>query len=475
LVKRGALDERFDPYYHKQEFKDIRALFHAKGFKFIGKLIKSWNRGDGPRDGFYTDDIENGVPFLRINNLKENSIDLTDVKLITRQVHEKTLRRSKVTAGDLVFAISGTKDNLGTVSIIPEHIKEANLNSALITLQLDWHQMTKEFFCLLFSLNFVRNQIDFIGKGAAQNNLNNKEISQIQVPVADLKTQKEIVHKFNQAYELKRQKEAEAKALLESMDRYLLEKLGIELPTANEPKKVFYTRFKEVQGKRFDPKPYLPKNQELYNSLSLSKYDKVFLKDLVTQSVAGDWGIETFENGYEERLVIRATEFDNIYNLNLENHRVKYRFLNSVKLAKMDLAEGDLLIEKSGGSENQPVGRIAIITNDLAEKYNLAYSNFIHKIRVNEKVNPLYLFFFLKTVHNNKITDLMQSQTNGIRNLIMSEYFKIPVSLPSKEVQNEIAECIADLSQRAKTLEAEAKEAIETAKAEVERMILGES
>ena len=76
----------------------------------------------------------------------------------------------------------------------------------------------------------------------------------------------------------------------------------------------------------------------------------------------------------------------------------------------MDLQVGDLLIEKSGGSENQPVGRIALITTDLVQNYELAYSNFIHKIRIDTtKVSAEYLFDFLKTIHNIKITDLMQS------------------------------------------------------------------
>ena len=42
-------------------------------------------------------------------------------------------------------------------------------------------------------------------------------------------------------------------------------------------------------------------------------------------------------------------------------------------------------IEKSGGSEDQPVGRVAFIEKDMLDKCQLTFSNFIHRIRINEK------------------------------------------------------------------------------------------
>lgn len=145
-ITRGDLNtERFDPYFYNPEFVALNGQLTGKSIS-VGSLILSWNRGDGPRNGFYTDDEVNGVYFLRVNNLKEHTIDLSEVKYIHRDVHEKTLKRAQVKAGDLIFAISGTKDNLGTISVIPDFIEEANLNSALVRLDLDENRVTKDFF-----------------------------------------------------------------------------------------------------------------------------------------------------------------------------------------------------------------------------------------------------------------------------------------------------------------------------------------
>ena len=145
---------------------------------------------------------------------------------------------------------------------------------------------------------------------------------------------------------------------------------------------------------------------QLKHSLLKSCYPKLKLKDLVTNSSSGEWGKDELEeideDKYTKCLVIRATEFDNTYNLRLDNSRKKYRWIEKTKLLKMNIQKNDLLIEKSGGSEDQPVGRISILTDDILKGDQIAYSNFIHKITV-KGINPLYLYFYLKTMQNIKI------------------------------------------------------------------------
>ncbi|MFN5516249.1 MAG: restriction endonuclease subunit S [Cyanobacteriota bacterium] len=172
-----------------------------------------------------------------------------------RYVHKNNLKRAQVTAGDVVFAISGTKDNLGTVSIIPEHIAEANLNSALVILKLDWSVINKKYFCYMFDLNITRLQIDFIGKGTAQNNLNNDEISEIRIFLPNISERLKIVEFLDKSHVFKKQKEEQAQKLLESIDDYLLGELGIDLPEPEEntiQNRIFLRNFSEVSGARLD-------------------------------------------------------------------------------------------------------------------------------------------------------------------------------------------------------------------------------
>jgi restriction endonuclease S subunit len=137
----------------------------------------------------------------------------------------------------------------------------------------------------------------------------------------------------------------------------------------------------------------------------------------------------------------------------------------------MEIQAGDLLIEKSGGSPDQPVGRNAILTKDIVNTNTVCYSNFIHKIKVDDsQVMPEYVCFFLKTMYNIGFTESMQSQTNGIRNLIMNEYFGQEILLPERNKQQQIVDVILSMQDKAKQLQQEAMETLEKAKREVEEI-----
>lgn len=480
FVNRSEIEGRLDPYFYLPEFRQQIELFKQLNFKQLGDFIENWDRGDGPRDGFYTDDTSQ-IYFLRVQNLKENSIDLTDVKFIYRHIHETKLKRSQVTAGDIVFAISGTKENLGTVSIVPNHIKEANLNSALVRLGLN-AEINKEFFCLLFSLDFIRQQIDFIGKGAAQNNLNNKEISSIYIPIFSLEKQNEIVQFYNEKRKEYKNKLTQSQTLLNSISDYLLEKLGITVPKVDNSlsSRIFFVNANDIRGGRLDPFNQIGYYREFAEKLLQNKFGYKPLKDFIIHDCSGNWGndiVDNFdENIFDKYLIVRATEFDNQDNLQLNADKIKFRLLDKQKLSNLRIQENDILVEKSGGSENQPVGRVAILDTHILEKYdgNIAFSNFIHKISVDKNmIDPHFLFYYLKMLHHFKYTERMQSQTNGIRNLILKDFFDIPILNVPLETQKTIVAHIKQIRKQAKNLEQQAKDLLQQTQQEIEKMILG--
>ena len=473
LTMRGAIEGRIDAYYHKPLFTQLREKYKQKGFCHLGTIITNWNRGDGPREGFYTEDAKNGVYFLRINNLTENTIDLTEVKYINRDVHEKTLKRSQVTAGDLIFAISGTKDNLGTVAIIPSYIKEANLNSALITLQLAEGKIDKNYFCLLFDMPFIRTQIDYIGKGAAQNNLNSQEIAQIQIPLLDLAKQKEIVSLMQAAYASKRAKEAEAAALLGSIDAYLMAELGIASiagsagfqnpPNLNKP--YFLASAQELRGNRWDSAYYKEEYKELEKAINKSSYSIVFLKDILAFIESGSrpiGGISEYESGI---LSLGGEHVNDKCQIEINNPRfipLEYHQHHLNTETKLH----DILLVKDGAT----TGKIGVIEN--MEQVNQNINEHVFLMRFKEGVNSYYVLYLLATsFYQKRIKRVITGATvTGLTKQVIKE-MSIPV--PPLPHQQAIALHISELRSRAKALQAEAAAEIAAAKAQVEEMLLG--
>ena len=340
--------------------------------------------------------------------------------------------------------------------------------------------ISAEFLSIYLRSSLVVNQTKHLMTGNTLPRLQTEDIKKLPVPLVSDAIQLKVISLYKEAYSQKQQKEQQAQTLLDGIDTYLLTELGITLPEQDNRlvKRMFTVPFSEVTGSRFDPKLYDSITKGIRRAILRASFKTELLENLIVHSSAGDWGLDAtheVDENYQNCLVIRATEFDNQYNLRLENSRVKYRLINRKKLNLMDIRVNDLLIEKSGGSVDQPVGRIALLTDEMIKEHQLGYSNFIHKIRVdNFVVNPVYLFFFLKLMHNIKLTDSMQSQTNGIRNLIMSNYFNQDIVIPPIEKQNEITAHISNIRAQAKQLQQKAAQILTEAQAEIERMILGE-
>ncbi len=467
LVRKGEIEGRLDATAYRPAFNYSSAKFEIEKLSKVALI--------NPKVSFDQLDNESEISFVPMEVVDEINGTISELRF-------KKVKDSKgftrFQENDLIWAkITPCMQN--GKSAVARNLKQGfacgSTEFYIIHPKSD-NVLVDYLHILLRDERVLENAQNFFGGSAGQQRVSIAFLKNLKIPVPPIETQAKIVALFEAAYAQKRSKEAEAKAFLAGIDGYLLYVLGIILPQPTEKKKFFYTHSSKVSGGRFDPKKYTPESERLVKSLSKGKFETVVLKDLVIQSVSGDWGIDEAKEGFEERLVIRATEFDNRFNLNLDNSRVKYRFISQSKLEKMNLQVNDLLIEKSGGSEDQPVGRIAIITKELSDNHSLAFSNFIHKIRVDSnKINCEYLFDYLKTIHNIKFTDLMQSQTNGIRNLIMKEYFYILIPLPPLAAQTEIANHIAEIRSKAKRLELEAKEIVEQAKARVEKTILGEA
>ena len=501
IINHSELEGRLDSFFYinRPDFHNTIRLSKIAKIKG-GKRI--------PKDANYSD-IDTPNLYLRVTDIDESTeFNYLNFKSISDELYEK-LKRYEVFENELIISIAGTVGKTKVVKNIPDK-KRVILTENCVKI-LTNSDILPQYLNIVLQTNFLQKQIELSYIQTTIPKLGIDKILGLKIPqIPPLEIQQQIVDLYEKAYAEKQQKEAEAQRLLDSIDDYLLGELGIILPKEDElllqntdknniynldnnplvkNGRLFLTNLSEVTAKRIDPKGYDIKTKLLKSSIDnidLKKFILLPLKSFIIQSIAGNWGIDEKDEiedneEYQKCLVIRATEFDNQYNLNLDNSRVKYRLIKKSILSKIDLKENDLLIEKSGGSPDQPVGRIAIITQNIIKNNILCYSNFIHKIRVdNKKINPKYLFCFLKMMHNIRLTEAMQSQTNGIRNLIMNSYLNqniiIPISENGKidiQKQTEIANIITAIREKAKKLQLEAFDTLEIAKRNIEQMILG--
>jgi type I restriction enzyme, S subunit len=157
------------------------------------------------------------------------------------------------------------------------------------------------------------------------------------------------------------------------------------------------------------------------------------IADILSQKITGEWGDEP--HGGRSIKVLRTTNFTNEGRLNLTS--VVERAIDDLIVERKKLKYGDTIIEKSGGSPNQPVGRVVFFDMRDGQKY--LCNNFTAILRPRDDVFPKYFFYTLFYNHLKKATLRFQNKTTGILNLQLERYLQEEIPIPSLPVQKQIA------------------------------------
>lgn len=152
------------------------------------------------------------------------------------------------------------------------------------------------------------------------------------------------------------------------------------------------------------------------------------VKDYIDDSFPGEWGTEDKDgNGVK---VIRTTNFTNSGKLNLED--VVTRNIEERKVLRKQIKKYDTILERSGGTADNPVGRVVLFEED--EQY--LCNNFTQVLRF-KNIDPRFAFYSLYYFYQTSKTAIrsMGSKTTGIQNLNMGKYQEIGVPNASDEQQ----------------------------------------
>lgn len=133
--------------------------------------------------------------------------------------------------------------------------------------------------------------------------------------------------------------------------------------------------------------------------------------------------------------VIRNANFTKDFTLKFDN--IEYLDVEVKQYSSRKLQKGDLIIEKSGGSEKQPVGRAVVFDR---EEGNFSFSNFTSVLRIKDKscLYYRYLYLYLLFSYSRGDTLKMQKATTGIHNIDFKEYLNMSVPVPPLSEQQAI-------------------------------------
>jgi type I restriction enzyme S subunit len=165
------------------------------------------------------------------------------------------------------------------------------------------------------------------------------------------------------------------------------------------------------------------------------------LKNTVDGCFNGIWGSEP--DGREDLPCVRVADFDR-WRLRVRLAKPTLRTITTGERNRRMLKRGDLLLEKSGGGDLQPVGVVILYDHDV----EAVCSNFVARMPAVASCDSSYLTYLHSHLYAIRLNVRSIKQTTGIQNLDSSSYLSEPVALPPLSEQNTIVQFIDYVDRR---------------------------
>jgi len=166
----------------------------------LGCLIKNKGRdisgGATPKGAEYP---IKGVPFLRVQNVLRNFIDLNDIVFIDEKTNA-SMKRSQVKPYDVILTITGYPGNAACVTpdLLPLNMNQHSVRFSLID------KVDPFYIAAFINSEYGIAQVNQRAAGATRDALDYPSVKSILIPIIDLDSQKKIGTYFRQSAYLRR-------------------------------------------------------------------------------------------------------------------------------------------------------------------------------------------------------------------------------------------------------------------------------
>jgi type I restriction enzyme S subunit len=234
----------------KEPTVDLPKLPETWTWTTIGELETFIGSGITPRGGkeVYRDE---GIPFIRSQNVQSDGLHLEDVAYITPEMHAE-MKRTQVRPNDVLLNITGA--SIGRSTYIPEVFGEANVNQHVCIIRTGWW-IVPAYLAHFLNSRCGQDQISATESGVTREGLNYTQVRSLWIPLAPVAEQRHVATKIGEAFAIAEQIEKavkKARERAERVDRAILAKAfrGELVPQDpnDEPASVLLQRIKAQES-----------------------------------------------------------------------------------------------------------------------------------------------------------------------------------------------------------------------------------
>jgi len=463
ILQKSELEKRLDPFYYIPELLELEKKVLAKTPKKLRHYIKSIASGATPKttesEKYYTEK-ENGIPFLRVQNLSPTGIlEFDDCKYINEETHTGMLKRSQVSAGDLLVKITGV-GRMAVASVVPEGFN-GNINQHVCIIKTGSKEISETLAAFLNS-DIGEKLASRRSTGGTRPALDYPAL--LSIPIIE---DKRILQITAKAMDQKQQNEAEAEKLLAGIDEYLLKELGIILPEPPEntlENRIYKTSIRQMSSSRFDPYYHQVYFIGVEQSIKTSNFKSDILQNQLSFIESGNRPKGGATRDGEGILSLGGEHVNNYCEVEVRTAKyIPLEFHQNILSTETKL--NDILFVKDGATS----GKVGMISNDEYVGQNINEHVFL--LRPTISVNAFYLVNYL----NSRFAQILVKKLIAgatVTGITKDALKSLPIPIPPLSKQKEIADHITIIRQQARQLKEKTKEALARASREIENILL---
>lgn len=194
LRKEQKIDEQYESQIPPLLYEGFPQLPEGWEYVKLNTICKLITKGESPKwQGF--DYIDNGITFVRSENVLYGQLDISNAAKIPKEFHSK-LRRSQLKPDDVLINLVGA--SIGRCSIVPASLLEANINQAVGLIRVN-HGIVSPLYLMYLLLspqmqqNIHRKEVE-----TARPNISLIDVNELLVPICPLTEQYQITKEVQQ-------------------------------------------------------------------------------------------------------------------------------------------------------------------------------------------------------------------------------------------------------------------------------------
>jgi type I restriction enzyme, S subunit len=447
-VRRGEIAERIDPKFIAFGGHQV---IQAKNKNSLGELVVQ-EPDYGAAERAIAMSSPDDTKYIRITDYGEDGIEPNHEFVTAEFVDEKYLIEDE----DILFARSGA--TAGKTFIYTKDLGKAIFAGYCIRFRFDKEKVLPKYVYFYTKTNRYAAWVNSMQRAAGQPNINKEEYKSFVIPLPELGIQRSLVADMESARLARQEKLGQADELLQGIDGFVLEQLGIKLPK-EENTPFFAIRFNAVQDGRVDPHFHHPSFVNLIEVIKTVPYKE--LGQLVRFS-SEVWS--------PEKETAETFKYIEISGVDIQTGNVtatETLVSEAASRARMVTRNGDILISLTRPHR----GAIAQIDQSLDGCIASTGFSIIREITV-EKITKDYLWSVLR--NQVSLRQMFQRSSGGNYPAITeNELEKILIPISSEEIQEKISSELSRRRAQARQLREEAEREWQNAKEKFEKAILG--